>query len=334
MSSEPQKHQSDRKAIYCDVVTILEEMRETGSRRIPMDGGNSSSSRETDLVSDLEFESLDVVQFVVALEEHYQRRDLPFDQLLMKESGRYVDELARGLGRGFPGKAVQRRMRYPEASEYGVPPGFMEFPSMNTLSPTILIGMDGAAFSVLDSMMALGHMPFLREFTSGRHAPRIDEHAHPLTPPRLDHAHDRPFAGTSWDLRLLESRDHEHRTVLHRQRFPGHQVRDDLEPGQPAWREVDFARLPLMAPPPAISGVVVPGMLSLRHLRLNVHPREFYGEISGLPEFDDQDLSRDVENKQKMIQWMPDEKLPKEQLNRGSTTTSIASSSGLRSWRN
>lgn len=71
---------------------------------------------------------------------------------------------------------------------------------------------------------------------------------------------------------------------------------------------------PLMAPPPAISGVVVPGMLSLRHLRLNVHPREFYGEISGLPEFDDQDLSRDVENKQKMIQWMPDEKLPEEQL--------------------
>ncbi len=96
MSSEPQKHQSDRKAIYCNVVTILEEMRKNWQSPNPDGRGQFEFSRETDLVSDLEFESLDVVQFVVALEEHYQRRDLPFDQLLMKESGRYVDELRVG----------------------------------------------------------------------------------------------------------------------------------------------------------------------------------------------------------------------------------------------
>ena len=38
------------------------------------------------------FESIDVVQLVVALEEHYQRRDFPFEELLLNE-GRYVDEI-------------------------------------------------------------------------------------------------------------------------------------------------------------------------------------------------------------------------------------------------
>lgn len=45
------------------------------------------------LVSDLEFESIDVVQFVVQVEEVFQRKDLPFEKLLMVE-GRYKDDLS------------------------------------------------------------------------------------------------------------------------------------------------------------------------------------------------------------------------------------------------
>ena len=46
----------------------------------------------TGLVGDLEFESIDVVQFIVAIEEKFRRRGLPFEELLMKD-GRYVDEI-------------------------------------------------------------------------------------------------------------------------------------------------------------------------------------------------------------------------------------------------
>lgn len=47
---------------------------------------------ETGLISDLGFESIDVVQFIVAIEERFKQRGLPFEDLLMSE-GRYVDEI-------------------------------------------------------------------------------------------------------------------------------------------------------------------------------------------------------------------------------------------------
>jgi acyl carrier protein len=47
---------------------------------------------DTYLVADLNCESLDIVQFVVSLEECFGRRDLPMEKLLMVD-GRYVDDL-------------------------------------------------------------------------------------------------------------------------------------------------------------------------------------------------------------------------------------------------
>jgi acyl carrier protein len=64
---------------------------------------------QTALVSDLGFESLDVVHMVTAIEQRFGRRDLPFEDLLMTE-GRYVDDLtvddiARFLHRHLGGGA-------------------------------------------------------------------------------------------------------------------------------------------------------------------------------------------------------------------------------------
>jgi len=47
---------------------------------------------DTKLITDLGFESIDVVQFVVAMEEHFRRRGLPWEEFLMVD-GRYVDEI-------------------------------------------------------------------------------------------------------------------------------------------------------------------------------------------------------------------------------------------------
>ncbi len=81
-------HAYDKDAILQDLVHILEGMIgdwETGfTGRIGPD---------TLLVSDLGLESIDVVGLVVALEEHYQRQDIPFVQLVMVD-GRYVEDLS------------------------------------------------------------------------------------------------------------------------------------------------------------------------------------------------------------------------------------------------
>ncbi len=74
--------------ISADVVEILERM--TSDWDTGFAGGIKPSTR---LIADLNFESIDMVQFVVALEEQFLRRDLPFEKLLMVD-GRYVDDLS------------------------------------------------------------------------------------------------------------------------------------------------------------------------------------------------------------------------------------------------
>jgi acyl carrier protein len=46
----------------------------------------------TTLMADHEFTSIDVVMLIVGIEDRFERRDLPFEELLMVD-GRYVDDL-------------------------------------------------------------------------------------------------------------------------------------------------------------------------------------------------------------------------------------------------
>jgi acyl carrier protein len=55
-------------------------------------GFSGGIGAQTWLVRDLGCESIDVVQFVVAIEERFQRRDFPIEKLLMVDD-RYVDDL-------------------------------------------------------------------------------------------------------------------------------------------------------------------------------------------------------------------------------------------------
>ena len=77
----------DKQTILDDLVKILEEM--TGDWELDYEGGIGPGTR---LIADLGFESIDVVQLIVAIEERFGRHDLPFETFLMKD-GRYVDEL-------------------------------------------------------------------------------------------------------------------------------------------------------------------------------------------------------------------------------------------------
>src|SRR5262245_3732037 len=82
-----QSVQFSRAAILHTVVEILQEM--TSDWDTGFAGGIGPDTR---LVRDLGCESIDVVQFVVAIEECFQRRDFPIEKLLMVDD-RYVDDL-------------------------------------------------------------------------------------------------------------------------------------------------------------------------------------------------------------------------------------------------
>jgi len=80
----------DRATIERELIGILTDM--TADWDTAFSGGIQGNTR---LIADLGFESIDVVQLVVAIEGQFQRRDLPFEELLM-EDGRYVEELEVG----------------------------------------------------------------------------------------------------------------------------------------------------------------------------------------------------------------------------------------------
>jgi acyl carrier protein len=79
--------QMDRESVYQDLVATIREMTDDWELDFEGDIGP-----ETRIVADLAFESIDVVQLIVMLEERYQRKELPFEELLM-EDGRYVDDV-------------------------------------------------------------------------------------------------------------------------------------------------------------------------------------------------------------------------------------------------
>lgn len=77
----------DRAAIENKVIAVANETVADWGLDLP--GG---ITRNTKLMEDLNFESIDIVQFAVGIERAFDRKGLPFERLFMKD-GAYVDDL-------------------------------------------------------------------------------------------------------------------------------------------------------------------------------------------------------------------------------------------------
>jgi acyl carrier protein len=80
-------NQFSKNGILDTMIHILKDMTSDWDLEFDTDIGP-----DTYIISNLEFESIDVVQLVVQIEETFGRKDLPFEKLLMIE-GRYRDDM-------------------------------------------------------------------------------------------------------------------------------------------------------------------------------------------------------------------------------------------------
>ena len=80
------KNGMDASAIEAAVIGLLRDMVKDWDLDREIDA-------QSTLVKDLQFESIDIIQLVVALEERFHRRNFGFSELLMID-GRYVDDLS------------------------------------------------------------------------------------------------------------------------------------------------------------------------------------------------------------------------------------------------
>jgi predicted AlkP superfamily phosphohydrolase/phosphomutase len=158
---------------------------------------------------------------------------------------------------------------------------------------TVLVGLDGATFSILDPLMDQGVMPFLKEFVAGGVRAELLSVIPPLTPP----------AWTS----LTTGRSPGNHGIFDFFRFElqnGRYIRvaDSGDVGcETIWsmasrhgRRVTTLNFPLMSPPREIDGYVVPGWVPWRYLGLACHPGSLFGDLKKLPGFDARELALDM----------------------------------------
>lgn len=76
-----------KEAILNELIKILEDM--SSDWDLDYSDGINGNTR---LVADLLFESIEVVQLLVAIEQHFNLKNLPTEKLLMRD-GKYVPDL-------------------------------------------------------------------------------------------------------------------------------------------------------------------------------------------------------------------------------------------------
>jgi len=170
----------------------------------------------------------------------------------------------------------------------------------------LMIGLDGATFTLLDPMMQSGVMPHLRSVL--RQGVRADlmSTRNPLTPPawtsmitgRSPEAHGiydflRPAFLNDGGvyLKINDFRDNHCETVWSMANRAGKRA-----------TSLNFYG---MAPPPPIDGYVISGFVPWRHLRNGTHPKAFYDEVRTL-DFDYRDLGMDIGEEKKCVQGLLD----------------------------
>jgi predicted AlkP superfamily phosphohydrolase/phosphomutase len=167
---------------------------------------------------------------------------------------------------------------------------------------TILIGIDGATFSILDPLMDDGVMPFLKEFVASGARAELRSVIPPLTPPawtslvtgRSPGQHGifdffRKEAPDSQYIRFMTSRDVGCETIW--AMADRHGLRATV------------LNFPLTFPPPRINGNVVPGgWMPWRQLRLGCHPAGLYDRLKALPGFNPRELAMDMTHEEKVLE--------------------------------
>lgn len=170
---------------------------------------------------------------------------------------------------------------------------------------TLLIGLDGATFQILDPLMEQGVMPFLRSFMAGGVRADLRTIVPPLTPPAWTSLMTgrRPGKHGVFDFFQLESR--ETKTIRF---FTSHDIGCDTvwTLAASAGRRVTSLNFPAMFPPPRIDGQIIPGWMPWRQLRLGCWPQDMFDSLKSLPGFNPRELAMDYKLEERATEGCDD----------------------------
>ena len=170
----------------------------------------------------------------------------------------------------------------------------------------LLIGLDGATFSILDPLMDDGVMPFLKQFTASGARAELRTVVPPLTPPGWTSIMTGRSPGNHGvvDFFTFESPKTRHVRFTNSEHVKCETIWSIVSRQGLTATALNF---PVMAPPRAISGCVVPGWVVARYLRRYCYPPTLYDRLKGLPGFNPQELAMNLDLEQKALDGCPQE---------------------------
>jgi predicted AlkP superfamily phosphohydrolase/phosphomutase len=174
------------------------------------------------------------------------------------------------------------------------------------MGPTLLIGLDGATFTILDPYAERGVMPFLGELMERGSRAVLRSVMPPLTPPAWTSLMTGKHPGQHGVFDFFQKEDPD--SIYFR--FTSSQDVNSATIwtiASDAGRRVISLNFPLMFPAPPVDGCVVPGgMMPWRQLRLGCHPPGLFDRLKRLPGFNPRAML-DMELEVKAIEGCPDD---------------------------
>jgi predicted AlkP superfamily phosphohydrolase/phosphomutase len=174
------------------------------------------------------------------------------------------------------------------------------------VGPTLLIGLDGATFTVLDPYMERGLMPNLAELSARGTRGVLRSIMPPLTPPAWTSLVTGKHPGQHgiFDFFQKEEPGSVYFSFASSQEVRSATIWTLASEQQ---RRVISLNFPLMFPPPPVEGAVVPGgMMPWRQLRLGCHPPGLFDRLKSLPGFNPREML-DMELEIKAIDGCPED---------------------------
>lgn len=182
------------------------------------------------------------------------------------------------------------------------------------MTSTLLIGLDGATFTVLDPLLKGTAeegvvMPFLASLVEKGYSAKLRSTAHPLTPPAWTSVVTGRTPGHHgiYDFVRFEDLGHEMFFTLYDSRDIRTETLWQIAGRQ--GKSVVSLNFPMMAPPQEVNGALVPGFVAWKHLRRNMWPPTLFDRIKTFEGFDAKELSWDFERESAIGDVMSDHEL-------------------------
>lgn len=175
------------------------------------------------------------------------------------------------------------------------------------MARTLLLGLDGMTFTILDPLVEEGRLPFFSRVIEEGVRAELRSTANPLTPPAWTTLMTGrgPGAHGVFDfMRFEEGPEGPYGALIF-----SHDVRCET-----IWSiasrqggKIISLNFPAMFPVRPIDGFVVPGYVTARQLKTSVFPRALYPRLKALPGFNPKEFAWNMDESRKGVEGLPPE---------------------------